>query len=211
MKPKIILSAAMSLDGRIGKDGERVKFSNDLDKKRVHEMRSMVDAVMVGINTVIIDNPKLTAHKSETKKNPMRIIVDSDARTPLDSKVLNGESRTIIAVSSSASENKVKNLQKKGAEVIKSGGTKIDLEMLINKLHREGIKTILLEGGGTLNHSMLSLGLIDEIYLTIAPRILGRGINLINGALDKEISLKLEGITQLEDQVVFHYTITKEK
>jgi len=211
MKPKIILSAAMSLDGRIGKDGERVKFSNELDKKRVHEMRSTVDAVMVGINTILIDNPKLTAHHSETKKNPMRIVVDSDARTPLDSRVMNGEARTIIAVSQGASENKVQNLQKKGAEVIKSGGTTVDLTLLIDKLHRRGIKTLLLEGGGTLNHSMLSLDLIDEIYLTIAPRILGRGINLINGALDKEILLKLEGITQLEDQVVFHYIISKEK
>lgn len=207
---RIILNAAMSLDGKIGKPGERIRLSNDLDKKRVHEMRSDVDAIMVGINTILNDNPKLTAHYSEKKKNPIRIVVDSDARTPLNANVMNiSEARTIIAVSQKASDVRLRDLQKNGAEVIKAGISEVDLNLLIDKLKRQGIKTILLEGGGILNHAMLSLGLVDEIYITIAPRILGSGINLINGSLEKEILLKLEGIIQLNDQVVFHYIVDK--
>lgn len=207
---KVILNAAMSLDGKIGKYKERIRLSNDLDKKRVHEMRSNVDAIMVGINTVLNDNPKLTAHYSEKKKNPIRIVVDSDARTPLDANVMNvSEARTIIAVSQKASEIKLRDLQKNGAEIIKAGLSEVDLNLLIDKLKRQGIKTILLEGGGTLNHAMLSLGLVDEIFITIAPIILGSGINLVNGHLEKEIPLKLEGIIQLNEQVVFHYVVDK--
>ncbi|MEM2918643.1 MAG: 2,5-diamino-6-(ribosylamino)-4(3H)-pyrimidinone 5'-phosphate reductase [Candidatus Altiarchaeota archaeon] len=207
---RIILNAAMSLDGKIGKSGERIRLSNDLDKKRVHEMRSDVDAIMVGINTILNDNPKLTAHYSEKKKNPIRIVVDSDARTPLNANVMNiSEARTIIAVSQKASDVRLRDLQKNGAEVIKAGISEVDLNLLIDKLKRQGIKKILLEGGGILNHAMLSLGLVDEIYITIAPRILGSGINLINGSLEKEILLKLEGIIQLNDQVVFHYIVDK--
>lgn len=207
---KVILNAAMSLDGRIGKYKERIRLSNELDKKRVHEMRSNVDAIMVGINTILNDNPKLTAHYSEKKKNPIRIVIDSDARTPLDANVMNiADAKTIIAVSQSASEIRVRELQKKGAEIIKAGVSKVDLSLIIDKLRRQGIKTILLEGGGTLNHSMLSLGLVDEMYITVVPRILGGGSELINGYLENEIQLKLEGITQLDDQVVLHYIIDK--
>jgi len=208
-KPYVILSAAMSLDGKIGRHDKRIVFSNEEDKKRVHELRSKVDAIMVGINTILVDNPKLTAHYSESKKNPIRIIVDSKARTPENANVLNNDAKTIIAVSQNAPELGVKKLEKKGVEIIKTGRDKVNLIYLMEKLYRKGIKSILLEGGGTLIHSMFSLSLIDEIYLTIAPKILGMGVELINGDLEKEIKLNLEGIRQINELIVLHYTIEK--
>lgn len=208
MKPHIILNAAMSLEGKIGRKGEKVRFSNDLDKKRVHELRSNVDAIMVGINTILVDNPKLTAHHAEGGgKNPIRVVLDSKARTPLDANVLDGNAETLIAISKKASSVRIENLKKKGAEIIQTEGeNEVDLVELMEKLRERRMKTLLLEGGGTLNKSMISLGLIDEIYITISSMLLGRGINLINGPLEDEVKLKLEGIMQLDDQIVLHYS-----
>lgn len=213
--PHVILNSAMSLDGKIAKFGERIKFSNEKDKKRVHGLRKKVDAIMVGINTIIVDNPKLTAHHAENydaMKNPVRIIVDSNARIPLESNVLKmGAGKTIVAVSKNAPESRIEHLKKLGAEVIVCGeNEKVDLRELLVKLKNENnIKKILLEGGGTLNKEMLKEGLIDEIFITVAPTLIGYGVSIINGKLENEIKLKLEGIKQLDEQVVFHYFVEK--
>jgi 2,5-diamino-6-(ribosylamino)-4(3H)-pyrimidinone 5'-phosphate reductase len=217
MKPHVILNAAMSLNGKIGRRNGRVRFSNDLDKRRVHELRSKVDAIMVGINTILVDNPKLTAHHIKEGKNPIRVIVDSKARTPLDANILNHDAKTIIAVSKEASSSvRIENLEKKGVEIIQTEtetesedeeDEKVNLVELMEKLYKKGIKTLLLEGGGTLNKSMISLKLVDEIYIMVAPMFLGDGVNLIDGALEDEVKLKLEGIMELEDQVVLHYIL----
>lgn len=206
MKPHVILNCAMSLNGKIGKEGERVRLSNEEDKKRVHELRSKVDAIMVGINTILTDNPKLTAHHAEEKRNPTRVVIDSKARTPMDANVLNQKAETIIAMSEKASPSRRKKLKKK-AEVISTGKERVNLTNLLERLEGKGIKKILLEGGGTLNKSMIEEGLVDEIYVTVAPTLLEKGISIINGELDSEVRMRLSGINQLGDQVILHYEL----
>lgn len=202
MKPYIILNCAMSLDGRISRKNERVKFSDALDKKRVYEIRRSVDGIMVGINTVLVDNPKLTV-SSSSEENPKRIIVDSKARIPMDSNVLNEDAHTIVAVSKAASKSAVGAITKK-AEVLISGNDEVDLERLCDALYKMGIKRVLLEGGGRLNRSMIEQNLVDEFYITVAPVLLGDGVNLIEGEMDSK-NLRLGSIQQIGEQVVLHY------
>ncbi|MFH1125980.1 MAG: dihydrofolate reductase family protein, partial [Candidatus Altiarchaeota archaeon] len=137
-------------------------------------------------------------------RNPVRIVVDSRGRTPLNSRVLDSNARTIIAVSKKASPARIKKL-KETAEVIVSGKTKVNLVRLMKAIRSIGIKTILLEGGGRLNKSMIEQNLIDEIYLTLTPILLGDGIRWINGKIKKYVALKYAGCTSFGDQLVVHY------
>jgi 2,5-diamino-6-hydroxy-4-(5-phosphoribosylamino)pyrimidine 1'-reductase len=205
MKPYVILNCAMSLDGVIGKPGQRIRLSNLKDKKRVHALRSRVDGIMVGINTLLTDRPKLTVRHARGR-NPARIIVDSRARTPIDSEIFKQEGRSIIAVSKKAPAARVKKLKEK-AEVIPSGKSKVNLRGLMNSLHNRGVKKILLEGGGRLNKSMLQDNLVDEISITITPEIIGSGIHWIEGEMKKREGMKLAGCRTLDDQVVVHYKL----
>ena len=121
-KPYVILNCAMTLDGKIATKTGSSEISGKMDSLRVHELRKEVDAIMVGINTVLADDPKLTVHKIQASQedNPLRVVVDSKARTPLFSRVLNSDAPTIIAVSEIADSEKIKKLGEK-AEVIVCG------------------------------------------------------------------------------------------
>ena len=107
MKPYIILNGAMTLDGKIASRTGNTEISGEEDLIRVHKIRKEVDAILVGIGTILSDNPRLTAYRvsSDKKDNPIRIVVDNKARTPLDYKVLNDDAKTIIAVSNICKEN----------------------------------------------------------------------------------------------------------
>ena len=207
-KPYILLNSAMSLDGRIGGINERIRFSNQLDKERVHKLRADVDAVMIGVNTVLVDDPHLTVKYAEGK-NPVRIVVDSSARTPPGARILNEKAKTIIAVSDAAGKNNIEILRKYAEVVIVENdrNNRINLKKLLAILYEKGIKKILLEGGGTLNRSMLEEGLVDEIFIAVAPVIVGGGVNLVEGNLVEKINLKFKDLLMLEDRIVLHYTI----
>jgi 2,5-diamino-6-hydroxy-4-(5-phosphoribosylamino)pyrimidine 1'-reductase len=205
MKPHVTLNFASSLDGVIGRKGERLVFSNSADKRRVHKLRANSDGIMVGVNTVLTDNPHLTV-KYARGVNPARIVIDSRARTPLSSQVLDECARTIVAVSERAPASRRKKLAKK-AEVVVSGKKRVDLKKLMETLHQMKINKILLEGGGTLNSSMLENNLVDEIYMTIAPSIIGEGIRWVERPLSGDIQLNYVGSKRLGSQVVLHYTV----
>ncbi|MDR2967120.1 MAG: 2,5-diamino-6-(ribosylamino)-4(3H)-pyrimidinone 5'-phosphate reductase [Methanobacteriaceae archaeon] len=180
MKPYVILNAAMTLDGKIATKTGSSEISGEEDLERVHKLRKEVDGIMVGINTVIADNPRLTVHKIPSKKedNPIRVVVDSKARIPLNSRILNDDdAKTIIAISNSAKneDKSVENCKhlEKVANLFYSGDEQVDLKDLMNYLYENGIETLMLEGGSTLNFSMIKEGLIDEIKIAIAPMIVG--------------------------------------
>ena len=160
----------MSADGKIALPSRKqIKLSNMEDSKRVNELREKCDAILVGIGTIIEDNPKLTIKRNNNlKKNPTRIVLDTNGRTPLESNVLDQKAKTIIAV---GNECKVKNLKK--SEIIKCGEGKIDIKLLVKKLVKRGIKKILVEGGETVLWSFLSEQLFDEINIFIASTIIG--------------------------------------
>ena len=207
MQPYVIFNTAMSLDGKIGKKDEQIVFSNKLDNYRVHTLRGSVDAIMIGVETVISDDPELTVR--EVAEKPRRVIVDNKGEIPLNSKVLDGTAETIVAVSSNANKATVKRLEDKGIDVLTLGEYTINLRELLWALYRRGIKKILLEGGGVLSRRMFNEGMVNELYITVAPILIGEGIDLFHGKFDKHIKLTLEGILQYGDQVVLHYMVKR--
>jgi 2,5-diamino-6-(ribosylamino)-4(3H)-pyrimidinone 5'-phosphate reductase len=182
-RPFIFINSAMSADGKLStKERKQVKISGKLDFERVDELRANADAIMVGIGTVLADDPSLTVKSPERKaarktagkdENPVRIVVDSAARTPLDADIFKkGEGLRIIAVSNSAPAEKVKRLEEK-ALVIRTGTHRVDLTELAAKLKEMGINTLMVEGGATLNWGMISAGIVDEIYTFVGNLIIG--------------------------------------
>lgn len=179
MKPYVILNAAMTLDGKIATKTGSSEISGNEDIIRVHKLRKEVDGIMVGIGTVLVDNPKLTAHKvsDDIADNPLRVVVDSRARTPIASKVTNKNADTVIAVANRYKNDFIVSERyqklKKRVDFFFSGDDKVDLSALMDYLGDRGVKTLMLEGGSTLNFSMIKEGLIDEIRIAVAPMVVG--------------------------------------
>lgn len=177
--PFCILKTAMTLDGKIATyTGDSKWITNEKSREFVHQIRHRVSGIMVGIGTILADDPMLNSRlKNGIGSDPHRIIVDSHGRIPLEARILNMESnaRTIIAVTEQAPEDKIKLLKDKGAEIIvtpmKNG--KVDLSSLMKELGERKIDSVLLEGGGSLNYSALEEGIVDKIYAFIAPKIIG--------------------------------------
>lgn len=207
MQTYVIFNTAMSLDGRVGKKDAQIVFANKLDNYRVHRLRGSVDAILIGVETVLSDDPELVV--SEALKKPVRIIVDAKGELPLNSKVLDGTAKTIVAVSKAINPITVQRFKDRGAEVISLGDYSVPLRDLMWALYRRGIKRILLEGGGSTSRRMFNERLVDEVYITIAPMLIGQGIDLFHGELDRNIELDLEGILQYGDQVVLHYMVRR--
>ena len=175
-KPFVMLKGAMTLDGKIcTASGESKCITSEKSRKDVHNLRNRFKGIMVGINTVIADDPQLTC-RINGGRNPIRIIVDTNLRVPLNAKVLDTSTgRTIIATSESSSEEKIEILKKKGVEILKlpTKDEGIDLEKLMIALGKLDIDGILLEGGGTLAYSALEAGIVHKVRLYIAPKIIG--------------------------------------
>ncbi len=183
VRPYVILNAAMTLDGKIATVAGDSRISCEADLDRVHRLRARVDAIMVGLGTVLADDPSLTVRRVKGK-NPVRVVVDGGARTPLNARVLDGSAKTIIATSKAAKKQKLKMLYAAGADVIVAGEREVNLKKLLEKLNSLGVRRLLLEGGSTLNWGMLEQGLVDEVRVAIAPLIVGgaRAKSLVGGA-----------------------------
>ncbi len=177
--PFCILKTAMTLDGKIAAyTGDSKWITGEASRKHVHMLRHEISSIMVGIGTVVKDNPNLTTRLDHMSfRNPTRIIVDTSGRIPLNSNVLecNEEKQTVVAVTERAHKEKIKNIEKKGARVIVLPHKKnhVNLSSLMKYLGEMKIDSVLIEGGGTLNYSLLKEGLVDKVIAFIAPKILG--------------------------------------
>ena len=185
-KPYIILSAAMTIDGKIAsKDGDP-ELSDEEDWKAVHKLRTEVDAILVGKGTIIKDDPKLHI-KYFDHKGYYRIIIDSKLSIPIESKVINFKPNlypTVICTTENVPNEREKLYESKGVKILKSGTReKVDIVRLMPKISALSVNSLLLEGGGTLNWSFLEHNLVDEIRLTIAPWVVGgkNAISLVEG------------------------------
>lgn len=203
--PFVIMKAAMSLDGKIAtKTGESKWITGGIAREEVHKLRNEVAGIMVGVNTVIMDDPELTC-RIKDGKNPIRIIVDSALRIPKQSNIVNSSSkiRTIIATTDKAMEKDIVELKNKGVEILvtntKEG--KVDLKDLMKRLGSLGIDSVLLEGGGELNYSALKSGIVDKVQIYIAPKIIGG--SLVKGPVSGE------GIQLLRDAFMLKSLSTK--
>ncbi|MBR1419451.1 MAG: bifunctional diaminohydroxyphosphoribosylaminopyrimidine deaminase/5-amino-6-(5-phosphoribosylamino)uracil reductase RibD [Selenomonadaceae bacterium] len=176
--PFVALKFAETLDGKIAnRNRDQIQISSAESNRRVHELRDTFDGILVGIETVLNDNPSLTTRlENRIGKNPTRIILDSKLKIPLDAQVLDEKSKTIIATTESADEKKIDILKKfPNVEVIisENDSGRIDLEKFCRDLAAREITSILVEGGGTVNFSLLEKNLVDKIFAIIAPKILG--------------------------------------
>lgn len=207
----------MSIDGKISTRENDSAISSKLDLVRVHKLRSTVDGIMIGISTVLEDDPMLNVRYSTTgMKNPTRIIIDSKARIPLNSRIIDSSNKiqTIIAVTHNASSRKINEIQKKGAQVLVYGNGKVNLRNLFQQLEKMGLKKIIVEGGGEINWSVLKLGLVNELVVTISPVVIGGrdAKTLVEGKgftnISDGIKMKLSNtIIQNKNEIVLFYKL----
>lgn len=177
--PFCILKTAMTLDGKIAtKAGDSKWITSEASRQYVHQLRHRAAGIMVGVNTITQDDPLLNTRLEDGKgSDPIRIVVDTSAKIPLEANVLNLESRarTIIVATDLAKKEKLKSLEDKGAEIIISPLTKsgVCLKHLMKELGKRKIDSVLLEGGSELNYSALEAGIVDKVNVFIAPKIIG--------------------------------------
>lgn len=209
----------MTVDGKIATTSGESAISSRDDLIRVHELRASADGIMVGISTVLADNPRLTvrlARKRVKRKDPARIVIDSTGKIPLDSRILLTASRikTIVAVTKLAHIDTLRKIKKTGAIVIVSGRQTVNLKKVFSIIKQMGIRKILVEGGGEINWSLLRLGIVNELIVTISPKIVGgrQATTLVEGQGYRRISqgIKLhlkQAQIQNNGELVLHYKL----
>ncbi len=211
-RPYVILSAALSIDGKIATRTNDSKMSSKQDKARLHKLRSKVDAILVGKNTVLRDNPLLTVRHTRGK-NPTRIILDSNGSISGKSKILQSSHKTptIIAVSKKISKSNLDKLRKFPVDIIIAGEESVNLKLLLKKLSDKKIKTILVEGGGTVNWEFIKHNIFDELIVTLSPFLIGGNdaVSFAGGKGFEKISnsptLNLKSVKRLKNHLVLNY------
>ena len=211
-RPHVILSAAISVDGKIATKTGDSKLSSKQDSIRLHKLRSKVDAILVGKNTVAIDDPLLTVRHTKGK-NPIRIILDSKGTLSDKSKILQTSDKitTIIVVSKKISKSNYNRLSKFPVKLLVIGVSSVNLKSLLRKLSDEKIKTILVEGGGTINWEFIKQNIFDELIVTLSPFLIGgnNAISFVEGEgfdnISKSPNLRLKSVKRLKNHLVLHY------
>jgi len=176
-RPYVIVGGNMSVDGKTATatgDGSILARLMDAELvRRLHLLRSSVDAVIVGIETVIKNDPRLTVRDVEGR-NPVRIILDSMARTPPWARLTDvKEAETIIFVSKRAPRERISALEAKGVRVIECGPDRVDISRALQTMFEMGLRRVLVEGGGRVRWSFFKERAVDEVFLYITPVILG--------------------------------------
>jgi len=207
----VVINAAMSVDGKIAfVDARPAKLSNEEDVARVHRLRAEVDAILVGVGTILKDDPKLTMKPEHIQgRHPLRIVLDSDGKTPDHAHVLDGSAETLIATSKDCTREFAK------AQVFRAGKDEVDLVAFLDHLSQRGVKTLLVEGGSTVIWSFLRQRLADELTVFVASLVLGghAAPTLAGGpgvrSLQEAFPLKLEKAERLGDGLLLTYTVVK--
>lgn len=220
-KPFVVLKAAMTLDGKIATaTGQSKWITNETSRAYGYKLRDIYDGIMVGINTVIEDNPMLTV-RVDGGKNPIRIVVDSSLKIDINANVVQDKSaKTIIATTDKADKDKILKLQAQDVDVIvvdKDKNDKVDIEKLLDILGQQNICSILVEGGATLSGSFVAKKLVDKVYFFIAPKIVGgkeaktpvAGTGILN--LQEALALKDIQIEKLEEDILIIGRVDKDK
>ena len=216
--PYVTVKYAQTLDGRIAtKTGNSQWISSEALRKYVHRLRAVNDYIMVGVGTVIADDPQLNVRYVKGK-NPLRVIVDSKLRIPIESSVLKDKNShpTTIATTSKAPSRKVTVVKKLGAEVLvvkkdKNGG--VNLRDLLRELGKRGITSVMVEGGSEIVTSLLRANLVDKMIILTAPKIMGKGLEAIGdlGVCKIKDAIKFSSFKTMKkgDDFVFVGTILK--
>ncbi|MEM2726835.1 MAG: 2,5-diamino-6-(ribosylamino)-4(3H)-pyrimidinone 5'-phosphate reductase [Archaeoglobaceae archaeon] len=217
MKPHVLVNVASSLDGKISDETRKqLRISCKEDLQRVDELRAEADAIMVGIGTILADNPKLNVKSKELRdkrllegktENPIKVVVDSKCRIPEDAEVFNGN--VIVAVSKLADLSRVEKISKK-AEVVVFGEEKVDLKALLEDLYNKGVRKLMVEGGGTLISSLLKEGFVDEIFIYYAPIIIGgaKSPTICDGSsFSAPLKVEIVSVERLGEGLLLHLRV----
>ncbi|MGB9965459.1 2,5-diamino-6-(ribosylamino)-4(3H)-pyrimidinone 5'-phosphate reductase [Halobacterium sp. CBA1126] len=215
----VVVNAAMSADGKLStRRREQVAISGEADFRRVDELRASVDAVMVGVGTVLADDPSLTVDDSALvadreqrgdSPQPARVVADSHARTPPDARVLDGAAETYVLVAEEEPVEHCESLEAAGATVVVAGENRVALPEALDQLEAHGVEDLMVEGGGELIFSLFADDLVDELSVFVAPKIIGgRDAPTLadgDGFVDDFPPLDLTGVERVDDGVLLQY------
>lgn len=168
MRPRVTVNCAMSPDGKIAtRERRQIRISSPQDMERVRALRASVDAILVGIGTVLADDPHLTVKGLPPEKNPLRVVLDSHGRTPDGARVVNDYGRTLIATNESCTKTWT------DVQVLRAGKDVVDLTVVLPRLYEMGVRTLLVEGGGETIWSFFRTGMVDIYSVYIGNDVLG--------------------------------------
>jgi 2,5-diamino-6-(ribosylamino)-4(3H)-pyrimidinone 5'-phosphate reductase len=218
---RVVVNAATSADGKLStREREQIEISGPADFERVDRLRAESDAVMVGVGTVVADDPSLTVDDPDLRAqrrdrgdpaNPARVVADSRIRTPADATVLDDNAETYLLVSEAAPGDFVEQMESAGATVVVAGEQRVDLPAAFEQLAAEGIDQLMIEGGGELIFSLFEAGLVDELSVFVGSTIIGgRDAPTLadgEGFLEEFPALTLTAVEQLDDGVVLKYDV----
>jgi len=218
---RVVVNAAMSTDGKLStRERTQVPISGPTDFERVDELRAESDAVMVGIGTVLADDPSLTVDdpvRTAIREadgepiQPARVVADSECRTPLDADVLDDEARTYLLASEAAPEARITELTESGANVIVTGEDRTDLREALGELEAEGIDQLMVEGGGEVIYSLFDAGLVDELSVYVGSTVIGGrdAPTLLDGeGFTEDLPrLSLLGVERIDDGVLMEWLV----
>lgn len=207
---QVRVNAATSVDGKLAsREREQLAISGPADFARVDELRGAFDAIMVGVGTVLADDPSLTTDGEG--ENPVRVIADSRARTPTDARVLEGDAETVVLVSDAAVPDRVSGLTEAGATVLEAGSQRVDLAAGLSALEDRGIGSLLVEGGGEIVFSLFEAGLVDELSVYVGSMVVGgREAPTLadgNGFTENYPTLDLQAVERIDDGVLLEYGV----
>ncbi|WP_336358150.1 2,5-diamino-6-(ribosylamino)-4(3H)-pyrimidinone 5'-phosphate reductase [Haloarcula sp. CGMCC 1.6347] len=215
----VVVNAAMSVDGKLSsRRREQIAISGPDDFDRVDQLRADSDAVMVGVGTILADDPSLTVDDADRRaaradrgepENPARVVADSRIRTPPDATVLDGRAQTYLLVSEAAPPDFIEEMEDAGAYVIAAGQDQVDLTTTLAKLEGDGIDQLMVEGGGELIFGLLEEALVDELFAYIGPKVIGgRDAPTLadgDGFIEDFPEPELAGVERVDDGIVLHW------
>ncbi|MFD1598787.1 2,5-diamino-6-(ribosylamino)-4(3H)-pyrimidinone 5'-phosphate reductase [Halobellus rarus] len=215
----VVVNAAASADGKLStRRREQVTISGPDDFARVDRLRAASDAVLVGVGTVLADDPHLTlddpTREGETRGdagNPARVVVDSSGRTPLDARVLDDAATTYVVVAGEATADRRAALADAGAEVFVAGDERVALPEALSKLGERGVGELMVEGGGEIIYSLFEAELVDELSLYVGSLVIG-GREAPTpadgpGFVESFPQLSLRDVTRVDDGVLLQYDV----
>jgi len=180
LKPYTIVFSTMSVDGRIATEAGFSKLSCEEDFELQHRLRAWADAVLVGANTAIKDDPSLTVRRA-VGRNPLRVVIDAALKVPPTLEMFSVPGKGVIITTEDQSDDKISIYTERGISVIRAGEGSVDLRKALSALFDMGVRRLMVEGGGTTTYGLLRDGLVDELWLTVSPIIFGMGVQVING------------------------------
>lgn len=210
MRPHVTVNCAMTADGKIaGKARRQIRISSPEDLERVRRLRAESDAILVGINTVLADDPHLTVKGLDRSKNPLRVVLDSTGRTPVHARVLDDMARTLLVTCEECGGTWP------NAEVVRCGRKRVDLRQLMAVLADRGVERLMVEGGGETIWSFFEADLVDELIVFVGSKVIGgrTAPSPVDGTgfPDEEaVQLELVEEARLGDGVLLRYEVMRD-